>query len=321
MSKMLRREFLRRAPAAVAGGALGAIGFENRQAVMEAAFQKQLVDFTAAGHQYRGVFHVHGDRDVLLQDQISAADLKHPVTIQEDVSTQYLPPDGGADKWYVPVSEFVAAAGSEAPPADERNSYRLLDYLVTQGKQVRVFNDLPLTDRVIVTWDIAPLALAGAAGVLGKYLFDRRRFLRLPLRWLGTWASVGMFRYFANLGDAVLPEKGAAALAKVNYLADLTHPESAVETFRELVVAAKTLDLGLDANLVFGKTHWTLPYHLRSGQPFLHQVLRQYPDEFIDAVMPDRRYLYTSVLVYRNQSGIIVQDTKVHENLRRIFTA
>lgn len=320
MKKMSRREFLlRRAPAVAAGTALGLAINNDRQRIAETVMHRQAVDFEAEGHHFRGVFYMHGDGKILRQAPVPAADLVYPTIVLETGTNRYLQPmifDGIEYPFGETMVNWLSASRSDG----ESKIDTLVAKLVASGEHRLVYADVPFqTEAVLIELLTAAGTVFGHAFFNAQRKFSRRTSLKILTTGLGVWGAIGVMRQFLFLAEGSAPDAVDQVLAGINYLADLSHPESLLRTLRETIVAVKTLDLDTDANLVFGKGHWTMPFHLQAGQQAQLAYLRALPKVFIDAMVSDKRYLYTSLLTERTSEGQIRQREIIHPELYRIF--
>jgi hypothetical protein len=295
---MAGKEISRRTFGRFAAGALGAglglhIGANPKEFLSDAAetlAKTRIIDFRASGHSYRGIFFAHGQEGVG-RGKISEDDfVANRLTILE-TPINYLDPE--VVSWLL---QRRAALG-EIP----ENSAGVVFNDCSLKLQAAGSELLPLLSGIVLSY------------FAGEEAIERRGFLKKGL----TAAAAGLMAVGAK---SALVAVDYPELSRVNYYADLATPMMLVSTFRNLLVAAKTLDLEQDANLIFGKAHWAIPNHMQSGQGTLLKRLRRYPAELLDLFITDRRYLYTSVVLKKDAAGNYQRQEFIHTRLKEIFS-
>lgn len=320
MANISRREFLKLAPKVAAGVLIPAEIIAHRQEILERLFRQQVVDVEAEGQSFRCVFFLHGAGESVQPDRIDPQALVHDETILEGGAARYLTdlvsPDGQMTRPYG-INEVMYGRSAEA-----QQYLQIVAQKVDQGGSL-VINDLAtsmleLGVGAAVSGGIAMGSAVGLSHIKNDGL-TRRKFLRGLLAGTTAWGITGLIQPAVSTVEAIFPPEAAKTLSSLNAMVDLAHPESLGKTFREAIIAAKTLALTGNANLIFGKAHWTLPFYLESGRENLHRFLELYPKAYLDLRIPDKRYLYTSIRVTKNAQGELVQEEIIHEELRRIF--
>lgn len=86
-------------------------------------------------------------------------------------------------------------------------------------------------------------------------------------------------------------------------------------------MAFKIIEIGEEATLLYGKSHWTLPSYLNQDKQALLQYLSQFKPMkvYIYSVIENPTTLYTSSVVSQEHDGMSVRHI-IHQDLRALFS-
>ncbi len=301
MPKLNRREAIGLG-GKIGAGALGAyLGAEissdpkaASSAAIEALLHKRVMDFTAEGHNYRAVYWAHGqggyaNGEIRPEDVVPGR-----FTILES-SFEYLDPHFELSSAYSP---------------DDRRSIR-------DNSLGIVLNDCPFNHLPGYVSEVSPLLVAVGLTIT-QPLLKRRDFLRKGAGLGAVLAGISGAKPLLSLLD--FSPAMAKELARLNYFIELANPQSFISTFRNALVAYKTLDREQDHNIIFGKGHTSQPFYFQSGRSTLLDYLGRYPLEWIDQLVPDRQYLYTSLVQTKTDAGNYQSSLVEHPKLKQLFS-
>jgi hypothetical protein len=166
---------------------------------------------------------------------------------------------------------------------------------------------------------IPDIVVPSSAVALGTALQpSRRQFLKNFGRGAVAWGLAQTFNSVTSVVDVVHAQPWAQELARLNHLCEMAHPYSFIYAFRNMVIAAKLLDLEQDINIAIGKGHLALPHYCNMGEDALLNMLSLYPKQYLNAFLPDQRYLYKSLSIQQEDAKLVLR-TVDHPRLRELF--
>lgn len=301
----------------------------NSELIRRQTEQETIIDFSTDGADYRFLGGAHGA--INRPDNFNAVTVLRKEGIPDDATFWELEfPIPYLSQEYYPFINRAYTRSSSAP-------------FLQEVVPVLTERQLPL-----VLADISPvrpdpqfIAELGGTAVLSAVFLGERKDPNLTRRKFlqrGAVTGIGLLagRTLSNDALAYLhssaQEPWAQRLAEINHYIELATPESLVTTFRNSLVAAKTLGLEgrLPRNpetgkckgvLIYGSGHWGIPEYMKSGQRTILDYLSLYPRPFVEGVFgEDNPHLYTSVIIAPEGDGFKIEKVE-NEGLKALFAA
>jgi hypothetical protein len=321
--KISRRGLLRNigigilAPAGLAGA-----GYQEMRYLSENA---AVIDFKTNGADYRFLGGVHGSP--LLDKKINLVTKLKEEMIPENVT--FFEPETGdlnyLDPKIYPYLELLYIRG-------EKGNYSVFNKDVI-SKLTRDKATLVLTDVYSpLGWatSLGAIPLAGLMGIISE--LDRNATRRKYLK-AGAYTTILVTILKESLGTIFFTASQKIwnqEIANANHKFELMQPESLFITFRNSIIAAKTL--GLEGQLpthpdtgkpkgvlIYGTGHWGIPEYIKSGKQPILDYLSLYPRPFIETAFGKHNpHLFTSVVITPQKDEIKIEKVE-DPDLKRIF--
>lgn len=323
-----KKRLLTRRKAITAGAGVAVTGVIGALALEHVRNYEPRIDFSTDTVDYHFIGGAHGSSDPIRQGIVTPLKAKD---VPEDTTNYQM--EGGMlpylETWVLDRMDKV---------------YQILredDFFTEAGKVLQdkglpmIFTDLPphyteATAALSAGISAIPGVILHALGKREKTHTRRQMLLGVATGAYLLGGSRIMSGEILGTLSAAANEPWAQKIAKANHLVELSKPESLLITFRNSVIAAKSL--GLEAHLppnpqtnrpksllIYGSAHWGIPEYILSGKQTILEYLSLYPKYIIEkAFGVPNPHLTTSLVVTPGQDGLQLKQV-VDPDLERLF--